>query len=371
MFSKKSSLFVFFMIPVLLICLLIALANKEETVRLPVIYVSEDRGELGSELISALEKNPNLLLVQTQSVKEAAKELQDGRAEAVFLIPHGFTDALWSGSAPQVMLQEKQLTEQSFIIRTALEKELRTMEVVVSAINNSGKSGNERSLAYASAAEQIAEKQIRGRIEAVTVEAGQWKTLPIGILMLFIMALANMTVSIYMEDRGARTMERIFTAPVRGISIALGNFLGILAVGTVQILLVLCIAKLGFSESFLYPFWPLFLLLEFFLLASIGLSTSVASLIRSKRTSAIMNSVVITPTCMLGGCFWPLEIMPEMMQKIANFVPQKWVIDGVGMLLLDGKVLDLGYHFAILLLFAVVLLGFGSAVLRPSDSSTA
>ena len=43
----------------------------------------------------------------------------------------------------------------------------------------------------------------------------------------------------------------------------------------------------------------------------------------------MINSMIVTPTCMLGGCFWPLAIMPEFMQKIANLHPAKWAIEAV------------------------------------------
>ena len=39
-------------------------------------------------------------------------------------------------------------------------------------------------------------------------------------------------------------------------------------------------------------------------------------------------TVLIVSTCMLGGVYWPLDIVPEFMQLLAKVVPQSWMITG-------------------------------------------
>jgi ABC-2 type transport system permease protein len=71
---------------------------------------------------------------------------------------------------------------------------------------------------------------------------------------------------------------------------------------------------------------------------------------------------------MIGGCFWPIEIMPEFLQKAANFVPQKWTIDAIVRLASGESIMDVWMNIVILGLFALILLSFGSAILKPSES---
>ena len=56
---------------------------------------------------------------------------------------------------------------------------------------------------------------------------------------MFVMLLCSQSIGFVMEDREQRTMARMFTAPLRSIDIAFGNFLGSLLVGTLQVILVL------------------------------------------------------------------------------------------------------------------------------------
>ncbi|MMZ68759.1 ABC-2 type transporter [compost metagenome] len=82
----------------------------------------------------------------------------------------------------------------------------------------------------------------------------------------------------------------------------------------------------------------------------------------------MLNSLIITPTCMLGGCFWPLSVMPDYMQKIANVVPQKWTIQAVETISAGGTLSDIRMPLLILGIMALILLTVGSAILRPTQT---
>jgi ABC-2 type transport system permease protein len=196
---------------------------------------------------------------------------------------------------------------------------------------------------------------------------GNLDILNIGLSLMFLMMLINQSVAVIAEDRRTQTMARVYAAPVRSFDIAAGNFIGCVLIGTLQVLAIAALIRFGFGYDFGVPAWMQIVIMECFILASLGIASAVAGFIRNTRQLNIINTLIITPTCMLGGCFWPIDIMPPFMQKLANFVPQKWAIDamtsgGAGETL-AGIALPLG----ILLLFAVVLLGFGAAVLRPAQ----
>jgi ABC-2 type transport system permease protein len=71
---------------------------------------------------------------------------------------------------------------------------------------------------------------------------------------------------------------------------------------------------------------------------------------------------------MLGGCFWPVSIMPDWMQKLSNFVPQKWAIDAIERMATGQRLADIGMNLGVLTLLAVILIGIGSVILRPEEA---
>jgi ABC-2 type transport system permease protein len=68
----------------------------------------------------------------------------------------------------------------------------------------------------------------------------------------------------------------------------------------------------------------------------------------------------VASTCMMGGVYWPLDIVPKVMQRMAQFVPQKWAMDGFTEIIARGGSLsDIILPVTILLGFAVVFIGVG------------
>jgi len=57
---------------------------------------------------------------------------------------------------------------------------------------------------------------------------------------------------------------------------------------------------------------------------------------------------------MLGGCFWPVEVMPSFMQKISYAVPQRWVLSAIEKVQHGNGINDTLLNFIILLLFACI-----------------
>ena len=186
---------------------------------------------------------------------------------------------------------------------------------------------------------------------------------------MFVMLLCSQSIGFVMEDREQRTMARMFTAPLRSIDIAFGNFLGSLLVGTLQVILVLSLTYYVFGYSPGVPFGAMLLVIECFLFAAVGLASAVAGLVRNSTQLSQINNIIITPTCMISGCFFPLTLLPDFMQKLANFTPQKWAIGAIDHLGGGGSIREISLQLFILLLFAAVTIAFGSAVLRPNQRS--
>lgn len=59
---------------------------------------------------------------------------------------------------------------------------------------------------------------------------------------------------------------------------------------------------------------------------------------------------------MLGGCFWDISLMPDFMQKIGYFVPQRWAMDAIQKLQNGGAQADILLNLIILAAFAAAFI---------------
>jgi len=70
---------------------------------------------------------------------------------------------------------------------------------------------------------------------------------------------------------------------------------------------------------------------------------------------------------MLGGCMWPLVIVPPVMRAIGHATPHAWAMDGfIELIARGGHTSDIVREVFVLAAFAVVLLVAGTRRLRRS-----
>lgn len=96
------------------------------------------------------------------------------------------------------------------------------------------------------------------------------------------------------------------------------------------------------------------LLLAVYALVSVSLSLAIESFAKSSGAASAMQNLIVTPTCLIAGCFFPISVMPEQMQRVADFLPQRWVLQAIDKLQSGSGLTDIGLNFLILLAFAAV-----------------
>jgi ABC-2 type transport system permease protein len=70
---------------------------------------------------------------------------------------------------------------------------------------------------------------------------------------------------------------------------------------------------------------------------------------------------------MLGGCMWPLEIVPRSVYLVGHLTPHSWAVDAwVTVLSRGGGLADIAGYLAILAGYAVVLFALASRRLQRS-----
>lgn len=186
----------------------------------------------------------------------------------------------------------------------------------------------------------------------------------VGFIIMFMMVLIFITMGTIQEDRRKLTLARMFVMPVKEWEIILGNILGSLFLGVLQAVPIIVV--LGWVHQLSWSqMTGIFLVLLFFLLAAVGLGISLSGLIRGNFDPITIIAAVITPTCILGGCFIPESMLPDVINKAGYIVPQKWAIGAITQLLNGAGIEKILMNLAILLLFSLVLATFGLKTIRP------
>lgn len=360
--GSKKNLVITLLLPAVIVAFIMAQLNIPD--QSTITYLNQDQGELSDYVLQDL--GSKYTLKEVVSRAELNENIIKLQASAGFILPSHFSEGILSGNIESVEWLELKVSEASVSLNLALNKLLQDIQTAVLTTKSAGLQDQ----ALKDAVHEILLLQQKQHVSA-TVTDHEWYISPsfrvaMGLLIMFMLLTVSSTVSLILEDRHQYTMSRMYTAPIRAHEIALGNFIGSLAIGTIQVTLILVLIHYLMGLEMKISFWSHLAITEMFLFVAIGIGTAIGSIVQSQRQLSMLMGVIIFPTCMLGGCYWPVSVMETYMQQISNFIPQKWALDAMEKLASGADITQVGLHIGVLGLFAIILLGIGSALLKPT-----
>ena len=132
-----------------------------------------------------------------------------------------------------------------------------------------------------------------------------------------------------------------------------GKLGGRLMIALLQSVVLLVAGRFLFGLSLGSSFTGLVLLVVSLCIATAGLSTLLGAVLRSPEQAGSLGWLLGMALAALGGCWWPMEIVPDWMRKVAHALPSAWAMDGFHALISFGRGIE-G-----VLLPSAMLLGFG------------
>lgn len=364
--GTRRGLLVVFVLPIVMIAALIGLFGRTTSEPARIAFVSEDSGPFGQRIAAALEEEPLYRIERLAVSREALKQMVDeGQADAALYVPESFTtDALSGRPVPIELFRESAQFWNTALLLDA-ESEVRRLTGLAGAARMQHGTVDEQALP-AALEPMAAATGYHPEVKRVTREASNSFVLVVGLTVMFVMIMANQAVAQVAEDRAAGTMARMFAAPVQAYQIAAGQCLGCVLLGLGQLTLILVIVRYVMQFPLGAPFGLVLLVMAVFLLAAVGLAAAAAGAVRNPLHLSQINTLIVVPTSILGGVFWPADLMPAYMQKLSYFMPQRWAIKAVEELAAGGSLQAIALHLGILLLFAAVFLSFGAFLFQPA-----
>lgn len=357
------------LLPAIIVSVIAGLVNSASSDQVRLAVVNADKGMLGGYLIQQLAREEVYAIEQFDDTEQGLQDrVNDKLADAAVYIPEDYTERMMLGERPQAIMYRMDVQLWNVSLALMLESEASKLTDSVGVLRADGQEAVDPGKLQALLKIQ---QERMARTSEGDVKLGTVVTNPImvGLILMFVLMLVGQSIDSVMEDRELRTMARMFTAPIRAIHISVGYFVGSMLIGTAQLLIVLTMAYYIFGLTLGLTFGELLLVLECFLLAAVGLATALASMVRKGHRLSELNNFIVIPSCMIGGCFWPLSLMPDFMQKLANFTPQKWAMEALDLLGAGAEISDVLLQLGILLLFAVVLISYGAAALKPNKQA--
>ncbi|HUK55879.1 MAG TPA: ABC transporter permease [Nitrospiria bacterium] len=169
-------------------------------------------------------------------------------------------------------------------------------------------------------------------------------------------------------DKESGFLERLLSAPISRNSLIYSRFIFVMAITSVQILVILLVAFLLFG---VYPHSGLlgmaFIMLVglLFGLGLIAISLTLAFAIKGHGNFFALTGFLTLPLIFLSTALVPSQAMPGWMAFLAQFNPMTYATEAVRDLIVGGWLwTDIVKVLAVLLVFDAVSIAFSSRIFR-------
>lgn len=185
--------------------------------------------------------------------------------------------------------------------------------------------------------------------------AGYNQSIP-GVLVMFVMM--NLLIwggATIASERREGVLRRMMSSAVSKNQLVFGKILSLAGLGLAQITFMLVVAALVMKFSLGDHFIAVLAVLMIYGWAAGSLGILIGSLL--SREDKIVGACVLSSIVMaaLGGCWWPLEIVPDHVRQIAHLMPTAWAMDALHQLIsFGGGWREIAPSLAILASIAVV-----------------
>ncbi len=290
-----------------------------------------DAGYLADQLEARLTEQ-NFLVLHIADADSFAAEPRRLR------LPAAFSDSLLAGRAVTLIYGDDSEDAQARAYRRLrVSRAAYGLLADLIVTGEGGAAPDAAALAQLAAMPRALSIKVEAAGERIVPPSGFEQAVP-GIMVMFtVLVLGTSGAILLVIERRQGLLRRLAYAPISRGSVVLGKWLGRLALGLIQIAFAIAAGSLLFKVDWggQLPAVLLLMLSYAAMMASLGMLLGSTS--RSEGQAAVIGVLAANLLGALGGCWWPIEITPPFMQKLALFLPTGWAMDGLHKLVSFGR----------------------------------
>ena len=331
-------------------------------------------------MIGSLEDGGAFTVTDLPTEAAARAAVEDGTADAAFLVPAGFSAAIGAGQAVTLEVVGARdsglATEIARAVAQRFGDGVVTVQLsVATALELARAGGAGGSGGPGATPDPALQARIIGAASSarppviLADQAAALRQLSMAsyfsasMAILFLFFSAQMGLVSLFDERRQGTLGRILAGPVKPWTVLAGKLLGGFAQAMLAMTVLVVATTLLIGASWGSPL-GVALVCTAAVIAALGISTLVISFTNSAEVAGAASSAVAITLGVLGGTFSPTAQGPEIMGTIALFTPHGWFMRGLGDMQGGGTVADSLQSVVVLLAMGLITGGIGMARAR-------
>lgn len=287
----------------------------------PTVIVDEDRTSVSRGHVQRLLADGTLAFAGEADEVLANAMIDDGRANAAVIIPHGFTEALDGGrpATAQVILDGSNPTR-SGIVGGAVARYF----AVAGAELGNPMGGRRASVAFQPRV--LYNPQMKTQLYIVPGTAA----------MQLLMATAMMSAMGLAREKELGTLEQVLVTPIPTWVLMLGKTLPFVGIGLFNVLTSLTVGAWLFGVPMHGDPTFLFAATVAYLMSTLGAGLFISTMSQSQQQAFLGGFLFMMPAMLLSGNMTPLAAMPDWLRPLTYLNPLRYYIQVLRGSLLRG-----------------------------------
>ncbi|MGE7888974.1 ABC transporter permease [Bacillus cereus] len=346
--KNKKSLLIIISLPIIGTLISFSIYGNVGQGTLNIGIVNKENQPIANDTVKFLE---GLNHVNVSEIKESEVEdkLTSKKLDGVITLDSGFSASVREGKPDHIEISSIKGDQVTVFIKSYLYNYIDNVASISKVAGADQSTFNSMYAGY-----QKSSFKVKSETLEDTSKNKDMTNQTMGYLIMFMLFSAVNLSGFILKEKENRTYFRLLSTPIDGKKFILSNVAVNMMILTVQIVIAVLFMTNVFHTNINMPFIVMIGVLMIFALIAIGLSLVIVSFSKNSAASNAMQNIVIVPTCLLAGCYFPYDIMPKAVQKVADFLPQRWLLDTIAKL-------QQGIPFSELYLNILILFGFAIA----------
>ena len=163
-------------------------------------------------------------------------------------------------------------------------------------------------------------------------------------------------INVFPELKKQGILRRLHTTPLKVWQYFMSTMISQAVIGLVSLAVMFIVAILVFHLKVVGNYFEIILFIIFSIITILGIGLAIGGWAKNERQAAPLSNIVVFPMMFLSGTFFPRFAMPEWLQHLSAFLPLTPIIDGLRMIITEGKHLSqIGPQLGLMAIWVVVI----------------
>ena len=314
-YRERTAMFFTIMFPILLILVFGTIFMDDDNLHYNLCLQDLDQTETSAEIAKSLTSTGKFKVIPVGTDLDATQYVKDNKENLVVVIPKDYEK-----SSMHYLLNND--LNASVTLRYVYDPSSSSVLEKMQLLN----------LVFATMNQGLSAKPPFIRTAQESIHTRKYRFLKFfipGIIAMAIMTESLFgTVQVNTELRQKGIIRKLSTTPITRTDWILSNILHQIILAVISTTLMLLVSYTVFDVQLDINAWlPLFIVLDVFTFVGIGMI--LTRLVKEAQSASSAANAIMFPMMFLSGSFFPLEMMPDFLQKFAKVLPLYYLNEGL------------------------------------------